>query len=197
METLSLEQRLEVPRLISGAAERIRGFLAAAPQEVEVIRVGEFCRGPDFCNDQNLDTVTLIYKTLIHKVEDMEPSLFRAEFFSRAGEEALVRSINLGDASSLKRAIAYGSLAVYHVVRTMPERGIVISAFARTLRQRWNISQKDSDLDEAIYYFQKTVELEPQEEANRPFHLDDLGQSLMNRYKKTHRHDDFLEARRS
>ncbi|MCJ1366766.1 hypothetical protein MMC16_005896 [Acarospora aff. strigata] len=192
MATLSLEQQQEIPLLIAGAAERIRSFLASVPQELEIIRPEEFCRSPDFCKDQNLDTVTLIYK-----LEKGEASPSRVEFLSRAGEEALVRSVNLNDESALSRAVAYGSLAVYHLAENMPERGTVISAFARTLRQRWNVSQKDSHLDEAIYYFQKTVELEPPDEANRPFHLDDLGQALMDRYKRFRRDEDFTEAKRS
>ena len=192
MQALSLEQQQEVPHWIKAAAAQIRGFLASSPQEIEIIRPGEFCRGPTFCDDHNLDTVTLIFK-----LEKDGPSPFRVEFLSRTGEEALVRSINLNDGLALKRAIAYGSLAVYHLQKEMPERGIVISAFARTLRQRWDVSNLDVHLDEAIYYFEKTLEIEPPEEENRPFHLEDHARALKDRYKTIHREEDFVHAQRS
>jgi tetratricopeptide (TPR) repeat protein len=197
MAGLTLEQQREIPGLIAGAAQRIHGFLAATPQEKEIIRPGEFCLDPGFYKDLNLETTTIIYKTLKHEVEHGDPHMFRAEFFSRAGEEALIRFINLGDTYALKRAVAYGSLAVYHVVERMPERGIVISAFARTLRQRWGLSNERGHLDEAIYFFRKTIDLEPEEETNRPAHFDDLAGALLSRYKELHHLEDFDEARRS
>ncbi|OBT42428.1 hypothetical protein VE00_05996 [Pseudogymnoascus sp. WSF 3629] len=192
METLSLGREPEVPLLVAKAAERIRDFIASTPQKMEIVRPGEFCRRSDFCNDQNLDTVVLIYK-----VVKEDPSPFRVEFLSRTSEEALIQSINLNDESALKRAIACGSLAVYYLEKDMPELGIAISAFARTLRQRWNVSQRDRHLDEAIYYFQKTTELESPEDANRPLHLDDLGQALTNRYKRCRQEEDFTAAKQS
>lgn len=192
MQGLTLEQQQEVPQMVQAAAARIRDYIVSSPQEIEIIRPGEFCRSPDFCDEHNLDTVTLIYKA-----EKGGPSPFRVEFLSRAGEEALVRSINFNDDLALKRAIAYGSLAVYHLGQKMPERGIVISAFARTLRRRWNVSGLDAHLDEAIYYFEKTLEIEPVEEENRPLHLDDHARILTARYKAFHREEDFVRARRS
>jgi hypothetical protein len=74
---------------------------------MEIIRPGEFCRSSDFCNDQNLNTVTLIYK-----VVKGDPNPFYVELLSRTSEEALIRSTNLNDESALKRAVACGSLAV-------------------------------------------------------------------------------------
>lgn len=192
MQGLTLEQQQEVPQMIQAAAARIRGYVVSSPQEIEIIRPGEFCRSPDFCDEYNLDTVTFIYK-----VEKGGPSPFRVEFLSRASEEALVRSINFNEDLALKRAIAYGSLAVYHLEQKMPERGIVISAFARTLRQRWHVSRLDAHLDDAIYYFDKALEIEPPEEANRALHLDDHARALTARYKAFHREEDFVRARRS
>lgn len=192
MQGLTLEQQQEIPQMILAAATRVRDFIISSPQETEIIRPGEFCRSPDFCDEHTLDTVTLIYKT-----EKAGPSPFRVEFLSRAGEEDLVRSINFNDDLALKRAIAYGSLAVYHLEQKMPERGLVISAFARTLRRRWNVSGLDAHLDEAIYYFEKTIEIESLEDENRPFHLDDHAQALTARYKAFHREEDFVRARRS
>ncbi|KFY68447.1 hypothetical protein V496_01069 [Pseudogymnoascus sp. VKM F-4515 (FW-2607)] len=192
MGTLSLGQETELPLLIARAAERIRDFIASTPQKMEIVRPGEFCRRSDFCNDQSLDTVALIYR-----VVKEDPSPFRVEFLSRTSEDALIQSINLSDESALKRAVACGSLAVYYLEKDMPELGIAISAFARTLRQRWNVSQRDRHLDEAIYYFQKTTELEPPEETNRPLHLDDLGQALTNRYKRCRQEEDFTAAKQS
>lgn len=192
MQALTLEQQQEVPHLIQAAAAKIRGYIASSPQEIEIIRPGEFCRSPDFCDEHNLDTVTLILK-----VEKGGPSPFRAEFLSRAGEEALMRSINFNDDLALERAIAYGSLAVYHLEKNMPERGIVISAFARTLRQRRDVSSLEAHLDEVIYYFEKTLEIEPPEEENRPFHLEDHARALLDRYKAFHREEDFVHAQRS
>lgn len=192
MQALTLDQQQEVPHLIKAAAAQIRGYIASSPQEIEIIRPGEFCRGPNFCDDSSLDTVTLIFK-----LEKAGPSPSRVEFLSRTGEEALVRSINRNDDLALARAITYGSLAVYHLEKEMPERGIVISAFARTLRQRWNVSNLDAHLDEAIYYGQKTLEIEPPEEENRPFHLEDYARALKDRYKAVHREEDFLHAQRS
>ena len=192
MQGLTLEQQEEVPQMVQAAAARIRSYIISSPQEIEIIRPGEFCRSPDFCDEHNLDTVTLIYKA-----EKGGPSPFRVELLSRAGEEALTRSINFNDDLALKRAIAYGSLAVYHLEQKMPERGIVISAFARTLRQRWNVSRLDAHLDEAIYYFEKTLEIEPLEEGNRPLHLEDYARVLKARYKAFHREEDFVGARRS
>lgn len=117
------------------------------------------------------------------------------EYLSRCSEEALLRNVNRGDAYALKRAITYGCLAVYLLEKEMLERGIVVSAFGRTLRQLWNREKNDGQLDDAIYYFRRTVEVEPQEEANRALHFDDLAQALMNRFKKTHKLEDFEEAR--
>lgn len=192
MQALTLEQQQEVPQLIKATAAQIRGYIASSPQNIEIMRPGEFCRSPNFCDDYDLVTVTSIFK-----VEKGGPDPVRVEFLSRTGEEALVQSINLNDALALKRAIAYGSLAVYHLEKEMPERGIVISAFARTLRQRWYVSELDAHLDEAIYYFEKTLEIEPPEEQNRPFHLDDHAMALKNRYKAVHRENDFINAQRS
>lgn len=103
--------------------------------------------------------------------------------------------MSLGDTYALKRAIAYGALAVYLLDKEIPERGIVVSAFGRVLRQLWNVEEKDEQLNDAIYYFGKTVEVEPEEEPNRALHLDDLAQALIKRYEKGRREEDFEEAR--
>lgn len=192
MNGLTLEQRERLPLLLAAFAERIRGFITSSPQEVEIIRPGEFCRSTDFGNDQDMDTMIMIYK-----IEKGGPDPFPVEFLSRTGEEALVRSVNLKDESALKRSIACGSLAVYHLETNMPERGRVISAFARALRQRGEVSELDAHLDEAIYYFEKAVELEPPEEINRPLYFNDLAWALTNRYKKFRREKDFSNAKRS
>ena len=186
---LTPEQQAALPSLLSLAAARIREFISSNPPGLAIIRPGEFCLSPTFADDLNLDTIALIYKVL-----KGGPDPHRVEYLSRCSEEALLRNVNRGDAYALKRAITYGCLAVYLLERNMPERGIVVSAFGRTLRQLWNREENDRQLDDAIYYFRRTVEVEPKEEANRALHFDDLAQALMNRFKKTHRVEDFEEA---
>jgi tetratricopeptide (TPR) repeat protein len=193
METeLTPEQRTALPCLLSQSASRIRDFIAAIQPGLTIIRPGEFCLSPTFANDLNLDTITLIYKVLKGGADP-----HRVEYLSRCSEEALLRNVNRGDAYALKRAIAYGSLSVYLLDKEMPERGIVVSALGRVLRQLWNVEGKDEQLDDAIYYFGKTVEVEREDEPNRALHLDDLAWALMNRYKKGRREGDFEGARRA
>ncbi len=187
---LTPEERAALPSLLTSAADQIRQFVTSESPQLIIIRPGEFCLSPTFADDLNLDTIALIYKVL-----KGGPDPHRVEYLSRCSEEALLRNVNRGDAYALKRAITYGCLAVYLLGKEMSERGIVVSAFGRTLRQLWNREGKDGQLDDAIYYFRMTVAIEPETEANRALHFDDLAQALMNRFKKSHRAEDFAEAR--
>lgn len=184
------EKKAALTSMLAAAAARIRAFIVIEPPELNIIRLGELCLSPTFANDLTIDTITSVYKVL-----KGGPHPHRVAYLSRCGEEALLQNINDADPYALKRAITYGCLAVYLLDKDMPERGTVISVFGRTLRQLWNREQKDEQLDDAIYYFQKTVEIESVAEENRTLHFDDLARALMKRYKKLHDNKDFEEAR--
>ncbi|TAQ87221.1 hypothetical protein B7494_g4455 [Chlorociboria aeruginascens] len=187
---LTPEQQANLPSLLGLAAARIREFIKTEEPALSIIRAGEFCLSPTFGADLNLDTITLIYKTLKAGRDPV-----RVEYLGRCSEEALLRNIRTGNAVDLTRAIAYGSLAVYLLEKESRERGIAVSMFGRILRQLWHREQKDWQLDDAIYYFQKTVEIEPEGEANRALHFDDLAKALAKRFMRTHSDGDFEEAR--
>ncbi len=97
--------------------------------------------------------------------------------------------------NKIQNSLMYGSIAVKYVKKDDPNRGIVISMFARTLRRRWRITKENKHLDDAIYYFQKTIELEPLDEPNRLLHFDDLGCALRERYIILYNDEDFNQAR--
>ena len=172
--------------------DRIRCLIVADPQEIEIIPPGKLCRAHSFFDGLADETLEFIFK-----VEHAGRNPFRAEFLSRASQDALLRAINFNEASSLRRAVVYGALAVYHVLSDDPERGKVISMFGRAVRRRWEVSKLDEDLDETIFYFQKAIQHGPLEEPNRALHFDDLGQALITRYSKTHVVADFEEAKKS
>lgn len=177
---------------LSNRIDRIKSLIVSDPQEIEIIPPGKLCRADGFFDGLADETLVFIYK-----IEHGGRSPFRAEFLSRASQDALLRAINFNEPSSLRRAVVYGALAVYHVLSDDPERGKVISMFGRAVRRRWEVSKLDEDLDEEIFYFQKAVQHGPLEEPNRALHFDDLGEALIVRYSKTHVFADFEEGKRS
>lgn len=172
--------------------DSIKKLIASDPPEIDIIPPGKLCRDESFLDGLPAETLEFIFR-----FENAGRNLHRAEFLSRASQDALLRAINFNEVSSLRRAIIYGSLAVYHVFRDDPERGKVISMFGRALRQQWEASKLDEDLNDVIYYFQKAVQYGPAEEPNRALHFDDLGNAFSARYKIKHALDDFEEGKRS
>ncbi|KAJ3504051.1 hypothetical protein NLJ89_g8142 [Agrocybe chaxingu] len=142
---------------------------------------------------QTLDSAIL---DVVAKVSASEPSIYQAEICSRRSESYLSYSLQPNAFATLENSIALGSVAVKYVQKDDPNRGIVISMFARTLRRRWQLRKDEDDyLDQAIYYFQKTIELEPVDTPNRPLHFDDLGCSHRDRYLRRRKPEDFDAAK--
>lgn len=164
--------------------------LASFESDLSILRPNEFCERDTFLDD--LDPVDL---STISNIINTESSPYQAEYCSRKSEAELLHSINVNSSAALDKAIAYGAVAVKYVKKDDPNRGIVISMFARTLRRRWRITNENKHLDDAIYYFQKTIELEPLDEPNRLLHFDDLGCALRERYVIHRNNEDFNEAR--
>lgn len=178
--------------VLADRIDSIKKLIASDPPEIDIIPPGKLCRDESFLDGLPADTLEFIFR-----VENAGRNLHRAEFLSRASQDALLRAINFNEASSLHRAIVYGTLAVHHVLRDDPERGKVISMFGRVLRRQWEASKLDEDLNDVIYYFQKAVQYGPAEEPNRALHFDDLGNAFSVRYKINHAQDDFEEGKRS
>ncbi|KIK04418.1 hypothetical protein K443DRAFT_93069 [Laccaria amethystina LaAM-08-1] len=110
-------------------------------------------------------------------------------------EKALLAAIRLNSQDILNQAIALGAVAIKCLLRNDPNRGVVVSCFARALKCRWNVTKEDQHLDDAIYYYRKAVEVEPIGDESRALHLDDLGCALWQRFSKTHTTADFEEGR--
>lgn len=178
--------------VITDRIDSLKKLIASDPPEIDIIPPGKLCRDGTFLDGLPAETLEFIFR-----IENAGRNLHRAEFLSRASEEALLRAINFNEASSLRRAIVYGTLAVHHVFRDDPERGKVISMFGRALRRQWETSKLDEDLSDVIYYFQKAVQYGPAEEPNRALHFDDLGNAFSARYNINHALDDFEEGKRS
>ena len=106
-------------------------------------------------------------------------------------EEQLLNAVRFKSPIALQNSIALGAVAIKYLQKDDPSRGIIISLFARALRYQRQLRRMDKDLDDTIYY-QKTVEIEPQ---NRALHFDDLGCALWERYKVHHLNTDFQEAK--
>ena len=164
--------------------------LANISPQLPILRPGEFCESDDF-----LDTLSPVVLELIAKVSALEPSQFQAQMCSVRAEAELMRSIRFNSAISLDSAIALGSVAIKYAYKDDQQRGIIISMFGRALRRRWQLSKEDNHLDDAIYYFLKTIEFEPLDEVNRPLHYDDLGGALRERYIRRHDESDFKDSR--
>ncbi|PPR07970.1 hypothetical protein CVT24_002649 [Panaeolus cyanescens] len=173
----------------NSSLEEIKQRLDAHVSEVSILRDNEYCNKADFLDNLSQDTVDLI-----SNISKSERSVYQAEFCSRKGEEELMTAVSSGSSSALDNAIAWGALAVKYMQPNVPERGIILSMFGRTLRYRWRLTQNDAHLDDTIYYFTKTVEMEREEEPNRALHLDDLGIMLLERYTKHHDEKDFEAA---
>ncbi|EDR02234.1 uncharacterized protein LACBIDRAFT_191801 [Laccaria bicolor S238N-H82] len=110
-------------------------------------------------------------------------------------EKVLLAAIRLNSQDILNQAIALGAVAIKCLLRDDPNRGVVVSCFARALKCRWNVTKEDQHLDDAIYYYRKAVEVEPIDDKSRALHLDDLGCALWQRFSKTHTRADFEEGR--
>ena len=170
----------------------IKTRLANISPQLPILRPGEFCERDDF-----LDTLSPVVVELMAKVSALEPSQFQAQMCSVRAEAELMRSIRFKSAISLDSAIALGSVAIKYAYKDDQQRGIIISMFGRALRRRWQLSKEDNHLDDAIYYFLKTIEFEPLDEVNRPLHYDDLGGALRERYIRRHDESDFKDSRQA
>ncbi|KDR73008.1 hypothetical protein GALMADRAFT_745166 [Galerina marginata CBS 339.88] len=169
---------------------QIRSRLASAVPQIPIIRPGEFCDAETF-----LDDLPAVCVDIISKISASEPSSYQSEFCSRRSESDLLLAVRSNSSIALDSSIALGSVAVKYLQTDDPNRGIVISMFGRALNRRWQVSKEDKHLDDTIYYFQKTIEIEPIEEPNRALHFDDLGCALWKRYTRHHHEDDFQASK--
>ncbi|CAA7264591.1 unnamed protein product [Cyclocybe aegerita] len=110
-------------------------------------------------------TLDLAILDVVAKVSASEPSIHQAEICSRSSESYL-QSLQLNSSDALENSIVLGSIAVKYVQTDDPNRGIVISMFARAVVDT----------------------------PNRPLHFDDLGCSLRDRYFRHHKPVDFDAA---
>jgi tetratricopeptide (TPR) repeat protein len=169
---------------------QIQARLQAAVSDIPILRDGEFCETPMF-----LEALPAAIVDIISKISASARSPFQSEYCSRASEEELLNAVRFKSPIALQNSMALGAVAIKYLQKDDPSRGIVISLFARALRYQWQLRKMDKDLDDTIYYFQKTVEIEPIEEQNRALHFDDLGCTLWERYKAHHLNTDFQEAK--
>ena len=169
---------------------QIQTRLQSAVSDIPILRDGEFCETSTF-----LETLPTATVDIISKISASERSPFQSEYCSRRSEQELLNAIRSNSPIALQNAIALGAIAIKYLQKDDFNRGIVISMFARTLRHQWQLTKVDKDLDVTIYYFQKTVEIEPIDEPNRALHFDDLGCALWERYTAHHLDVDFQEAK--
>ncbi|KAF8804104.1 hypothetical protein BYT27DRAFT_7194837 [Phlegmacium glaucopus] len=169
---------------------QIRARLQSVISDIPIVRDGEFCETDTF-----LETLPAATVDIISKISASERSPYQSELCSRRSEQELLNAIRSNSPIALRSSIALGVVAIKYLQKDDPQRGIVISMFARALRRQWQLSKLDKDLDDTIYYFQKTVEIEPIEEPNRALHFDDLGCALWERYTAHHLEADFQEAK--
>jgi tetratricopeptide (TPR) repeat protein len=165
-------------------------LLRSVVSDFPIVRDGEFCETDTF-----LEAIPAATVDIISKVSTSVRSPFQSEYCSRRSEQELLNAIRSQSLIALRNSIVLGAVAIKYLQRDDPARGIVISMFARTLRYQWQLSKADKDLDDTIYYFRKTVEIEPIEEQNRALHFDDLGCALWERYTVHHLNVDFQEAK--
>ena len=170
---------------------QIQTRLKSAVPEIPILRDGEFCEtGTTF-----LEALPAATVDIISKISASDRSPFQSEYCSRRSEQELLNAMHSNSPIALRNSIALGAVAIKYLQKDQSDRGIVISMFARTLRYRWQLTKVDKDLDDTIYYFQKTVEIEPIDEPNRALHFDDLGCALWERYTTHHVNVDFEEAK--
>ena len=173
------------------APSQIQARLKSAVSDIPILRDGEFCEaGTTF-----LEALPAVTVDIISKISASERSPFQSEYCSRRSEQELLNAIRSKSPIALRNSIALGAVAIKYLQKDDSSRGIVISMFARALRYQWQLTKVDKDLDDTIYYFQKTVEIEPIEEPNRALHFDDLGCALWERYTAHHLNVDFEEAK--
>ena len=168
---------------------QIQARLQSTVPEIPILRDGEFCEADTFLETLPATTVDIISKV------SAAPSPFQSEYCSRRSETELLNAVRLKSPIALQTSIALGAIAIKYLQKDNPHRGIVISMFACALRYQWQLSKADKDLDDTIYYFRKTVEIEPIDEPNRALHFDDLGCALWERYTAHHLDADFQEAK--
>lgn len=167
---------------------QIQSRLDSITPHFDILRSGEFCNAEAFLDDIPMATIEFI-----DKATSMEPAVIHAGLLSHRSESELMKSVRNRTATDLEISIILGSLAIKTMYKDDPNRGIIVSMFGRGLRWKWQLNGKEDakQLDDAIYYFQKTVETEPENEANRALHFDDLGCALWERYTRQHIDDDF------
>jgi tetratricopeptide (TPR) repeat protein len=180
----------EIPTPSDGLAEQVRTFLNAIHQDILILRPGEYCESPSFIDNLSQESLEFLYK-----LSKLESTAAQAGFCSMRSEKALLAAIRLNSQDILNQAIALGAVAIKCLLRNDPNRGVVVSCFARALKCRWNVTKEDQHLDDAIYYYRKAVEVEPIGDESRALHLDDLGCALWQRFSKTHTTADFEEGR--
>jgi len=166
---------------------QIQARLQSVISDIPILRIGEFYTF--------LDTLPAAIIDIISKISTSERSPYQSEYCSRRSEQELLKAIRFNSPIALRSSIALGAVAIKYLQKDDPQRGIVVSMLARALRRQWQLSNMDKDLDDTIYYFQKTVEIEPIEEPNRALHFDDLGCALWERYTAHHLEADFQEAK--
>lgn len=169
---------------------QIQARLQSAVSDIPILRDGEFCETGTFLEALPAETVDII-----SKISASDRSPFQSEYCSRRCEQELLNATRSNSPIALRNSIALGVVAIKYLQKDDSERGIVISRFARVLRYQWQLTKVDKDLDDSIYYFQKTVEIEPNDEPNRALHFDDLGCALWERYTAHHLDVDFQEAK--
>ena len=180
----------EIPPPSDELAEQVRTFLNAIHQDFLILRPGEYCESPSFINNLSQESLEFLYKLF-----KLESTAAQAGFCSMRSEKALLAAIRLNSQNILNQAIALGAVAIKCLLRNDPNRGVIVSCFARALKCRWNVTKEDQHLDDAIYYYRKAVEVEPIGDESRALHLDDLGCALWQRFSKTHTTADFEEGR--
>lgn len=180
----------EIPIPSDGLAEQVRTFLNAIQQDILILRPGEYCESPSFIDNLSRESLEFLYK-----LSKLESTAVHAGFCSMRSEKVLLAAIRLNSQDILNQAIALGAVAIKCLLRDDPNRGVVVSCFARALKCRWNVTKEDQHLDDAIYYYRKAVEVEPIDDKSRALHLDDLGCALWQRFSKTHTRADFEEGR--
>src|ERR1700733_6237650 len=119
--------------------ERIKVYFIANSQESDILPPGRFCRNPAFWDDVPDDLLVLVLK-----LEDGQ-LLHKSELCSIRSEEMLLRSLRLNDLVVLRRSIVWGALAVYHAGADLSDLGIIVSAFGRALRAKWQMTKKTED----------------------------------------------------
>ena len=169
---------------------QIQARLKSVVSHIPILRDGEFCETDAFLEGLPAATVDII-----SKISASDRSPFQSEYCSRRSEQELLNATRSKSPIALRNSIALGAVAIKYLQKDDSTRGIVLSMFARALRYQWRLTKVDKDLDDTIYYFQKTVEIEPVDEPNRALHFDDLGCALWERYTAHHFNVDFEEAK--